>query len=645
MSRARNSSLRFGYVGAVAAVVGAILFELLSPRPVAPSPTPPGPETGAQRVVLTLDTSGSMQRNNKLEEMSRAAQNYLSKQNWRSTRVGIVTFDSGANINAQLSNDPNTLRQALEGLIANGATEMDLGLRRAAEVLQGEGSSPRSILLFTDGAPDSEFRSRGQVRSDTLSAARELRDSGVRIVAVATLDADIDFLAEVTGSRDLVFPASSGQFDTAFQQADRAIRGLFRAGGSSSGSPITDALLLGGLVALCLGAALLVAENVWGLRGRWWRDVSWVAPAAGVLGAFGALLGQGIYSLMADAPASRAIGWALLGLAAGSMLGLADRSRAKAIRGAIGGGIGGYLGGFVFDFLSRGLIFGASDTGVLPRLLGAAVLGFAIGLMVQLVQQAFKSAWLTGLTTGPYEGKQYVLSKAAVSIGRSDGNDIGLYRERDLAIKAGTFAFAGGRWSYQGEPVLVNGSSVSSAALTSGDTIRFGKTEFLFEERGKAVTEPPNLETSNSEAGNLESTSPESSPEINPKTVVSSVPISSNSIQPAQNPPTPTMIAPPAPPKPARWRLVGEELLELPVQPARVTLGRADDNTIVIHEASISSHHAMLEVKPDGLEVTDLQSTNGVIVNDHKLVPNVPTRLSDGDRVHFGIKQFTVRDR
>jgi Ca-activated chloride channel family protein len=629
MSRTQNSSLRFGYVGAVAAVIGAILFELLTPRSV--TPTPPGPETGAQRVVLTLDTSGSMQRDGKLEEMSRAAQNYLSKQDWRTTRVGIVTFDSGANINAPLSNDPNTLRQALEGLIANGATEMDLGLRRAAEVLQGEGRSPRSILLFTDGAPDSEFRSRGQVRSDTLSAAQELRDSGVRIVAVATLDADINFLAEVTGSRDLVFPASSGNFDTAFQQADRAIRGLFRTGGSGSTSPVTDALLLGGLVALCLGAALLVAENVWGLRGRWWRDVSWVAPAAGVLGAFGALLGQGIYSLMTDAPASRAIGWALLGLAAGSMLGLADRSRAKAIRGAIGGGIGGYLGGFVFDFLSRGLIFGASDTGVLPRLLGAAVLGFAIGLMVQLVQQAFKSAWLTGLTTGPYEGKQYVLSKAAVSVGRSDGNDIGLYRERDLAIKAGTFAFANGSWSYQGEPVLVNGSSVSSVVLTSGDTIRFGKTEFLFEERGKAVTEPPNLEVGD--------------PEISPGTVVSSLPASPNPSQPAPNPIAPTMISPPAPPKPARWRLVGEETLELPVQPARVTLGRADDNQIVIHEASISGHHAVLEVKPDGLEVTDLQSTNGVIVNDHKLVPNVPTRLSDGDRVHFGVKQFTVRDR
>ncbi len=635
MSRARSSSLRFGYVGAVAAVVGAILFELLSPRPAAPSPTPPGPETGAQRVVLTLDTSGSMQRDGKLEEMSRAAQDYLNKQDWRSTRVGIVTFDSGANINAPLSNDPNTLRQALEGLIANGATEMDLGLRRAAEVLQGEGRGSRSILLFTDGAPDSEFRSRGQVRSDTLNAAQELRDSGVRIVAVATLDADIGFLAEVTGSRDLVFIASSGGFDTAFQQADRAIRGLFRARGSSTGSPITDALLLGGLVALCLGAALLVAENVWGLRGRWWRDISWVAPAAGVLGAFGALLGQGIYSLMTDAPASRAIGWALLGLAAGSMLGLADRSRAKAIRGAIGGGIGGYLGGFVFDFLSRGLIFGASDTGVLPRLLGAAVLGFAIGLMVQLVQQAFKSAWLTGLTTGPYEGKQYVLSKAAVSVGRSDGNDIGLYRERDLAIKAGTFAFADGRWSYQGEPVLVNGSSVSSAVLTSGDTIRFGQTEFLFEERGKAATEPPNLEAD----------SPEISPEISPGTVVSSVPASPHPSQPAPNPPASTMVSPPAPPKPARWRLVGEETLELPVQPARVTLGRADDNQIVIHEASVSGHHAILEVKPDGLEITDLQSTNGVIVNDHKLVPNVPTRLSDGDRVHFGIKQFTVRDR
>jgi pSer/pThr/pTyr-binding forkhead associated (FHA) protein/uncharacterized protein YegL len=650
MSHARTSSLRFGYLGAIAAVVGALLFELLAPRAATPAPGTPASEASSPgRVVLTLDTSGSMQREGKLEEMSRAAQSYLERQNWKTTRVAVVSFDSGANLLSPLSNDPVRLHQSLAGITANGATEMDVGLQRAAEALSAESDAGvrRSILLFTDGTPDSEFRSRDQVRNDTLQAARNLRDSGVRIVAVATLDADLGFLGQLTGDSALVFPASSGSFDAAFQRADQAIKGLFRTGGRG-GSPVGDALLLGGLVALCLGAALLVAENVWGLRGRWWRDLSWVPLGAAVLGAVGALVGQGLYAILPDAPTSRAWGWALLGIAAGWMLGLADRSRAKSLRGALGGFAGGFIGGFAFDLLS-GLNFGGGDTGALPRLLSSAVLGFAIGLMVQLAQQAFKSAWLTGITTGPYEGKQYILAKQTVSVGRSDGNDIGLYREKDLPLKAGSFAFSQGQWTYQGEAVPINGTPTSSAPVSSGDTIRFGQTEFLFEERGKVMTQTPAaLEAESSTPATspasvpVTPTSPLSSPE--PKPVPPPVPspaVSSPAPKPASVIPIP---APAAPALSERWRLVGDQVLELPTPPARVTLGRGDDNTLVLHEPSVSSHHALLEVKVDAVLVTDLGSTNGVIVNEARIAANTPTGLHVGDRVQFGTMKFTVRN-
>jgi FHA domain len=389
------------------------------------------------------------------------------------------------------------------------------------------------------------------------------------------------------------------------------------------------------LVALCLGAALLMAENVWGLRGRWWRDLSWVPLGAAVLGAVGALVGQGFYAILPDAPTSRAWGWALLGIAAGWMLGLADRSRAKSVRGALGGFAGGFIGGFAFDLLS-GLNFGGGDTGALPRLLASAVLGFAIGLMMQLAQQAFKSAWLTGLTTGPYEGKQYILAKQTVSVGRSDGNDIGLYREKDLALKAGSFAFANGQWAYQGEPVPINGTPTSSSQVSSGDTIRFGQTEFLFEERGKVVTQAPAA---------LEAESDPLQTSFVPIAPTPTSPLSS----PAPTPvPTPAIssqvVSSPAPASSGRWRLVGEQLLELPAAPARATLGRSDDNTLVIREPSVSSHHAVLEIGMNALTVTDLGSTNGVIVNDAKIAVNTPTVLRPGDRVVFGTKKFTVRN-
>ncbi len=624
MSRTRNSSLRFGYLGAIAAVIGAILFELLAPRAVAPVPVA---QPSAQRVALLIDTSGSMADNDKIAEVKRAATSYVAAQD-RKLSIGLVSFATDARVESPPTTDLNALKTAINGLNATGATNMAEGLQAAARTLEDASDAGRTILLFTDGVPGSNIEPEEVAKPRTLAAAQTIRNAGTRIVAIGTEDADVDFLAQVTGSRDLVFPTTAGNFNVAFQRADQAIKGLFRTGGTA-GSAIADALLLGGLVALCLGAALLVAENVWGLRGRWWRDLAWVPLGAAVLGALGALVGQGFYTILP----SRAWGWALLGVSAGWMLGLADRSRAKSVRGALGGFAGGFIGGFAFDLLS-GLNLGAGDTGALPRVLASAVLGFAIGLMVQLAQQAFKTAWLTGITTGPYEGKQYILAKQSVTVGRSDGNDIGLYREKDLPIKAGVLAFSGGQWAYQGEPVTINGSATPSAVLASGDTIRFGKTEFLFEERGKAVTQTP---------AELETPEPASAPAVtapisSPAPRIAPRPVSSPAPQPA--PPVTPM---PAPTQPERWRLVGDQLLELPAAPARVTLGRADDNALVLREPSVSSHHAVVDVAVDGLTVTDLGATNGVIVNDIRIAVNTPTLLHPGDRVQFGIKKFTVR--
>ena len=624
MKRTRNSSLRFGYLGAIAAVIGAILFELLAPRAAAPVPVA---QPSAQRVALLIDTSGSMADNDKIAEVKRAAATYVDSQD-RKLSIGLVSFATDARVESPPSTDLNAIKTAISGLNATGATNMAEGLQAAARTLEDASDAGRTILLFTDGVPGSNIEPEEVAKPRTLAAAETIRNAGTRIVAIGTEDADVNFLAQVTGSRDLVFATTAGNFNIAFQRADQAIKGLFRTGGTA-GSAIADALLLGGLVALCLGAALLVAENIWGLRGRWWRDLAWVPLGAAVLGALGALVGQGFYTILP----SRAWGWALLGISAGWMLGLADRSRAKSVRGALGGFAGGFIGGFAFDVFS-GLNLGGNDTGALPRVLASAVLGFAIGLMVQLAQQAFKTAWLTGITTGPYEGKQYILAKQTVTVGRSDGNDIGLYREKDLPVKAGALAFSNGQWAYQGEPVTINGSATPSAVLTSGDTIRFGKTEFLFEERGKAATQMP---------AELETPEPVPAPVV---TAPISSPLPSIAPKPVSSPapnPAPSVIPMPAPTQPERWRLVGEQLLELPAAPARVTLGRADDNAIVLREPSVSSHHAVVDVAVDGLTVTDLGATNGVIVNDIRIAVNTPTLLHPGDRVQFGIKKFTVR--
>ena len=656
-----SSSLRFGYIGAIACVVGAILFELLFP-----SATTTPNVTLPQDVALLIDTSGSMRDQGKIEEVKRAASEYVAKQP-STTRVSVVRFSSDAQIVSPLGASASDQLTAINSFQAEGATNMSDGLRQAAQALEADvGSQSRTILLFTDGEPGSNLESSDVAKPKTIEAANQIRNQGIKIVAVGTKDADINFLAQVTNDRNLVFETTAGNFADAFRKADSAIRGLFKSSGGSVLEVLGNGLARGGLIALILAAALLIAENVLGLRGRWWRDLIWIPIVAAVLGAGGALIGQLLFGLFGGGTVARALGWALFGAATGAMLGLADRSRNKASRGAIGGAIGGFLGGFVFDLLAQGLQGGFGE--ILARVLGLGALGFAIGLMLQLAQQALKTAWLSGITTGPYEGKQYILGKPVVTVGRSDGNDIGLYREKTLAIKAGAFSFNNGRWNYAGEPVEVNGSSTSSATLMGGDTIQFGNTQFLFEERGNASStnfNAPNV------AGSIPEPSDSSAPEIVPTSNAPHVAVPTSS---APHVAVPTSNAPhvagsSTPPNPnitsdfqikqtssqpipnlnkthsdARgWQLVAPTFsIQLEIS-KNLKLGRVEGNDIVLPDSSVSSKHALLEIKSEGVYLTDLGSTNGTTINNHRIQTNTKIMLHPGDQIAFGASVFSLQ--
>lgn len=595
----RSSSLTFAAIGAIACVIGAVLFELLFPLKAGSATL----EIKSSSIALLIDTSGSMRDDDKISEVKRAASEYVAKQAGVPgvNGLAVVRFSSDAQTVSPLSTDTDAHQRAISSFRADGATEMADGLEEAATALSGTQSGvARTILLFTDGQPGSNQESLADAQDRTRVVAERLRASDVRLLAVGTSDSDAGFLASLTGDSALVFPTDAGSFAQAFGRADQKIKQLFASSSSGrAGRGFSDALILGALVTLFLGTALLIAENTLALRGRWWRDLAWVTPMSAVLGVAGALLGQGLFALLPDNAPSRAVAWSLVGAIAGSLLGLADRSRVKALRGMAGGAIGGYLGGFVFALLGGAFSGGLLE--IIGRLLGFAVLGFAIGLMLQLVQQALKTAWLTGITTGPYEGKQYILGKPVVTVGRSDGNDIGLYRETTLPLKLGAFQFVSNRWRYAGNPLEVNGALMTdSVALSSGDTIRLGKTEFLFEQRGGSATPEPS----------------------------------------SQAAPVAASAAITAPPIPKRWRLFSDALLELPA--GRVTVGRNDDNRIVITDASISGHHALLEVLPDALFITDLGSTNGTMLNGRKLLEGTPTSVSEGDQLTLGALQYRV---
>lgn len=65
----------------------------------------------------------------------------------------------------------------------------------------------------------------------------------------------------------------------------------------------------------------------------------------------------------------------------------------------------------------------------------------------------------------------------------------------------------------------------------------------------------------------------------------------------------------------------------------RTTVGRVEDNTFHIAEASISSHHAEILLKGNDVVVKDLNSTNGTFINGERVTEAV---LKPGQTLRLG---------
>jgi adenylate cyclase len=70
-----------------------------------------------------------------------------------------------------------------------------------------------------------------------------------------------------------------------------------------------------------------------------------------------------------------------------------------------------------------------------------------------------------------------------------------------------------------------------------------------------------------------------------------------------------------------------------------LTLGRSSDNDVVLRDFSVSRHHARVDEKGEGFEIVDLESTNGVRIND-ELVPS--GQFVIGDKVGVGSFELSV---
>ena len=76
------------------------------------------------------------------------------------------------------------------------------------------------------------------------------------------------------------------------------------------------------------------------------------------------------------------------------------------------------------------------------------------------------------------------------------------------------------------------------------------------------------------------------------------------------------------------------KIAEYPMQKGRsITIGRRNNNDIVIENLAVSGHHAKIDAIGDGFVLTDLQSKNGCFVNEQLVTSHW---LKHGDIVNIG---------
>ncbi|MGC1399231.1 FHA domain-containing protein, partial [Candidatus Binatus sp.] len=84
-------------------------------------------------------------------------------------------------------------------------------------------------------------------------------------------------------------------------------------------------------------------------------------------------------------------------------------------------------------------------------------------------------------------------------------------------------------------------------------------------------------------------------------------------------------------PVPAEYSLMKDE----------ITIGRGEDNDVVIPHASVSRQHARLMRRDGGFELMDLNSTNGSYVDDRQI--HGSAFLSAGSQVRLGDIRFVLQ--
>jgi pSer/pThr/pTyr-binding forkhead associated (FHA) protein len=116
-------------------------------------------------------------------------------------------------------------------------------------------------------------------------------------------------------------------------------------------------------------------------------------------------------------------------------------------------------------------------------------LGILIGLMIGLAQVILKDAWLK-VEEGFRAGRELILSRPEITIGRAEGCDIGLFGDQRVEKLHARIVQKDGRYVIEdtGTPhgTFVNNQRINGPTpLNTGDLIRVGRNILRFAEHAR----------------------------------------------------------------------------------------------------------------------------------------------------------------
>jgi hypothetical protein len=268
-----------------------------------------------------------------------------------------------------------------------------------------------------------------------------------------------------------------------------------------------------GLRGMCLGIlvalGLSLVDCLWNLSLRQLGQIILRVLVAVVVGCVGGLiggiLGSFLYNKVARLGVMVIVGWTITGFLVGASIGVFELlsslvrqqdmsgSRRKLVNGILGGTVGGILGGILYVLLNTvwaGLFKGKDPTQLLsPSSMGFVALGMCIGLLIGLAQVIFKEAWIK-IESGFRAGREKILSKGEITIGRAESCDIGLFGDNMIErlhariLKKGNDYYVVDAGTPHG--TFLNGRQVTRAELLqTGDAIKVGNCVLRFGERQK----------------------------------------------------------------------------------------------------------------------------------------------------------------